>query len=195
MTTDDDHGAAVPPLGRGATCGASATRRWRTSNDALARLLARHRPVLTDAVVMARRIRHAVEDLVPAMTALCRRACRFCPEPCCITNTVWFDFRDLLVLHLLGEAVPSRQAAADPGEDCPYLGGRGCTLPWSIRPWMCVKYMCPTHLGILESGGWPQPAALWNRIDSIENQRLQMETEVLDRVKRRRRRDVRPSAY
>ena len=165
---------------------ASPSRQWRESNCALKRLLAIHRPVLARAVSIADGIRQEVEELMPGMQLLCRRTCRFCPEPCCIANTVWFDFNDLLMLHLLDEPIPGQQAATEPGEACPFLGSRGCRLPWSMRPWMCLKYICPAQLAIFKKNGQPEPAALYGRIERIEDQRLRMETEVLNRIKWKR---------
>ena len=151
------------------------------------RLLTIHRPVLGKAAAMADGIRYEIERLAPLMLGLGRRTCRFCPEPCCVVNTVWIDFRDLLMLHLLDEPLPARQAATEPREACPFLGPRGCRLPWRMRPWMCLKYICPSQLAILKKEGRPDPAALHGSIDKIEKQRHWMETEVLDRIKRRRR--------
>ncbi|BBO76352.1 hypothetical protein DSCW_37690 [Desulfosarcina widdelii] len=120
------------------------------------------------------------------MEALRRRTCRFCPEPCCITNTVWFDFRDLLAMHLLDELIPFRQAAAESGEPCPFLGHHGCRLPWRMRPWMCLKYICPAQRALMKKDGRPDPAGLGDQIIKIEDQRFQMETEVIARIRRGR---------
>ena len=160
---------------------------WRVSNCALSRLLAAHRRHLAPAVASARRIRRALAPLIAAMASLNRQTCRFCPEPCCIANTVWFDFRDLLCFHLLEYRLPAQQAATEPGEACPFLGGRGCRLPWHRRPWMCVKYICPTQLAGLNRAGRPDPAALDGRIAAIENQRVQVETDVLVGIKPKNR--------
>lgn len=170
------------------------TRQWRESNCALKRLLNTHRSVLNKAAVMADGIRCEISRLAASMEALRRRTCRFCPEPCCIANTVWIDFRDLLMLHLLDEPIPAQQAATEPGEACPFLDGHGCRLPWRMRPWMCLKYICPTQLTILKKDGRPDPAALYGNIDKIANQRLEMETEVLARI-RLKRSENRPSAF
>lgn len=156
---------------------------WQSSNDALTRLLAHQRHRLGVAVAMAENIRDGIESLFPSMAALCLQTCRFCPEPCCITNTVWIDFRDLLLLHLIDDPVPARQVATGPGEACPFLNHSGCRLPWRVRPWMCVKYICPAQRAILKKDGRPDSAALYGDIDRIENQRLQMEAEVLHRIR------------
>ena len=163
------------------------TPQWQESNCALARLLANHRRDLEKAIAVAVEIRRSIDELTPSMAALCRRTCRFCPEPCCISNTVWIDFRDLLFLHLLEESIPPCQAAADPGDACPFLNHHGCRLPRRIRPWMCIQYICPTQRTLLKREGRPTAAALIGKIERIGNQRVRMEAEVIRRIKRRRR--------
>jgi hypothetical protein len=163
----------------------SQARTWHESNCALARLLKRHRRVLGKAQATAVDIRREIDALTPLMTALCRRTCRFCPEPCCITNTVWIDFRDLLVLHLLEEPIPPCQAASEPGAACPFLSHRGCRLPRRIRPWMCIKYICPAQRAVLQKKGRAVSAALDADIVKIERHRVRLEAEVLRRIRRK----------
>lgn len=162
------------------------TPHWQESNCALARLLANHRQVLGIAIAEAMEIRRKIGELAPLFASLCRRTCRFCPEPCCINNTVWIDFRDLLFLHLIKEPIPPCQATADPGEACPFLSHRGCRLPPRIRPWMCIQYICPTQWAVLKKKGRPTAAALLGKMERIEKKRYIMEMEVVRRIKRRR---------
>lgn len=159
--------------------------KWHASNCALARLLNRHRRELDRARAVAMKIRRGIDDLSPLMTALCRRTCRFCPEICCIANTVWIDFRDLLFLHLIEAKIPPCQAASEPGEACPFLSHHGCCLPFRIRPWMCIKYICPAQLAVLQKKERPVSAALCTDIRKIENNRLRMEAEVIRRIRRK----------
>jgi hypothetical protein len=160
-----------------------AKSRWQVSNCTLARLLAKHRRDLGRAVAVAGEIRRAIDVLAPWMAALCSRTCRFCPEPCCVNNTVWIDFRDLLYLHLLGEAVPACQALSDPPDPCPFLTPRGCRLPWRIRPWMCIQYLCPAQRAVLEKAGPPVSRALFQKLRRTGLNRLRMETEVVRCIK------------
>ncbi len=165
----------------------AATAPWRSTNLALARLLNHHRQKLHKAVQLAGDIGDGIDALTPLMTALCRRTCRFCPDPCCITHTVWFDFQDLLLLHLLKKPIPVRQAATEAGQACPYLAHHGCRLPPSLRPWMCIQYVCSTQTALLKHAGRPTEAALRDPIRKTERQRLAMETEVIRQIKRKRR--------
>ena len=166
---------------------ASQSPQWQQSNCALARLLAIHHRSLGRAIDVAIEIRRGIDELTPLMAALCLRTCRFCPEPCCIGNTVWIDFRDLLFLHLLEEPIPPCQAASEPKDACPFLSHHGCRLPPRIRPWMCIRYICPTQRAILYQAGRPATAALLGRIEQIEKKRVRMEAEVIRRIKRKRR--------
>jgi hypothetical protein len=163
------------------------TPQWQASNCALSRLLAIHRRALGRAIAVAVEIRRGIDELTPLMAALCSRTCRFCPEPCCIGNTVWIDFRDLLFLHLLEEPIPPCQATSDSKEACPFLSHHGCRLPQRIRPWMCIQYVCPTQLAVLTRKGRPTAAALLGKVKRIEKKRIMMETEVVCRIKRKRR--------
>lgn len=160
---------------------------WQKSNCALARLLANHRRVLGKARTAAVEIRRGIDELAPSMAALCVRTCRFCPEPCCINNTVWIDFRDLLFLHLLEAPIPPCQATSDPGDACPFLSHYGCRLPPRIRPWMCIQYVCPTQRVVLKRKGRSATTALLGKIERIEKKRFMMEAEVIRRIKRKSR--------
>lgn len=162
-----------------ATPAYASSSAWRESNRALAHLVDRHRHRLDTAVAMAAAIRLRLESLFPVMEALCRQACRFCPEPCCIVATVWLDFRDLLFLHLGDLPLPGAQLIGTRHERCRYLGPRGCRLPRIIRPWACTVYLCPPHVRLL---GRP-PAAHRERVErtvaQIKALRREMETEFI----------------
>ena len=169
------------------TNGISIGSHWIESNSALARLVEQHRQHLPGATAIAMNIQTGLDTLTSVMETLSRRTCRFCPEPCCINNTVWFDFRDLLFLHLLKAPIPDCQAAMECGVPCPYLTHHGCRLsPWR-RPWMCIQYLCPTQIAILEKKGQSDLTALSHKVKKIEKQRLEMETEVIRQIKRRMR--------
>lgn len=157
--------------------------RWQSSNAALARWLADRRRNLGRAAAMAAAIRRDIDALAPQMAALCSCTCRFCPAPCCITNTVWFDFRDLLYLHLTAAPVPPRQAAADPGAACPFLTPRGCRLPPVIRPWMCTRYVCRAQRRRLRTAPPRARPALQASIERIDRQRFDMEAAVMQAVR------------
>jgi hypothetical protein len=89
---------------------------WAEANAAVLRLL--ERPGLGAARARARGIAAGLAALAPAMERLCAATCPRCLEPCCLRARVWLDFRDLLFLHLSGQALPLGQLRAGPGEPC-----------------------------------------------------------------------------
>jgi hypothetical protein len=165
---------------------AERNRVWQSSNAALARLLAFHRASLGAAVDTARRIGLILDTLRCRMDALCRRTCRFCPDPCCILNTVWFDFKDLLLFHLSGTPIPPFQAATALDEPCPFLGCHGCRLEFWVRPWMCMHYICPAQRAVIRKQEPSSQRDLRENLDTVADLRDQMESEVIRHIKRSR---------
>ncbi len=59
-----------------------------------------------------------------------------------------YGVKPLFDAHLIHEpgnenaiaAVRSRGLNPD---SCPYLGSKGCVIPWEKRPWRCKRYRCP----------------------------------------------------
>ena len=149
--------------------------RWHDSNRALGKLIARHRPKLDMAVGLAERIRYRLESIFPQMDRLVRMTCPWCPEPCCIVNKSWYDFQDLLFLHLIKQQIPPAPLTSDPEDTCRYLFSRGCVLPRIIRPWTCTGYICPTQTRRLSRRGRCDQRALKVSLDRVKTDRQDME--------------------
>ena len=81
---------------------------------------------------------------------LCGATCQSCAEPCCQRATIWFDFVDLLFIHLQYKFLPPRQIVKERGEPCPQLTPSGCILPRPERPFICTWYICPAQSAIIE---------------------------------------------
>jgi hypothetical protein len=175
-----------PPL---RTCrpGHAVDPQWEKTNCALAQVLTRHHRDLKAAIAIAREIGRGIDELAEQMAILCLRTCRFCPEPCCITNTVWFDFRDLLLCHLLRQHIPVRQAVSDLNAACPFLSHHGCRLLPRSRPWMCLQYLCPAQLNILNRQGLSAATTIRRKIATVEGLRAEMEAEVVWGINHRER--------
>jgi hypothetical protein len=160
---------------------------WEKTNCALARLLTLYHHELKSALAIAVEIGRGIDGLAAQMDILCRRTCRLCPEPCCITNTVWFDFRDLLFFHLLNLHIPACQAVSDVNDACPFLSHRGCLLSPRNRPWMCLQYLCPAQLAILKNQSCSAAITMRKKMERIDKQRVEMEREVVYRIKHRKK--------
>lgn len=69
--------------------------------------------------------------------------CPLCPKRCClwVSRRGVMDECDLIFFAALGEtSLPQAQPGS---RGCPFISGRGCTLPWRTRPFACLHYVCP----------------------------------------------------
>lgn len=152
---------------------------WKTANRNLEYLIRRHGPNMNRAVVLARDIQVGLESIFLLLDDLCAVTCPWCPDPCCLTATVWIDFKDLLFLHLNGHEIPPAQLLANFKETCRYWGPRGCMLPRITRPWVCTWYLCPTQKANLRQ----KPKSVQDRfsraVQVIKTGRKEMESEFI----------------
>lgn len=116
---------------------------WHQVQEALDLTIGLHGPALDPARAQAGRMEAALLGLEPFLEELCAATCPRCLEPCCLTARVWLDFKDLVFLHLSGQALPLAQLRSRTGQACRYLGPDGCTLARLSRPWVCAWYICP----------------------------------------------------
>ena len=128
---------------------------------------------------MAGLLETQLKTLFPILDELCINTCPRCPEPCCLTAKVWFDFRDLLFLHLTRKAVPLSPPLAAVEDTCRYSGHNGCLLPRSSRPWICTWYLCPAQTAILRKRDRHQYDALHRIVKEIKILREELEEEFI----------------
>ena len=105
--------------------------------------------------------------------------CRYCPEPCCLTASPWYDFRDLLFLHLNTLEIPQSQPLHDDTNTCCYLGPWGCDLSRITRPWICIWYLCPTQVANLKKRNSQQGDPINQTVSEIKRGRRQLELEFI----------------
>lgn len=148
---------------------------WHEANRAVVSRIFHRRSVLQPAAVAAGRILILLDTLEPDMERLCAATCRFCPEPCCQTARVWFDLRDLLLLHFTGRAIPPGQPITVSTETCRYLGPSGCRLPRASRPFVCTWYLCPLQKRIARRSNAAQRLQLETDLTTIQSIRKQLE--------------------
>lgn len=148
---------------------------WQAANQSMAFAIHRHRDRLQDAVALAQQIRSNMEALGPLMHELCEQTCPACTDHCCRRATVWFDFKDLLTLHMLGEALPPGQLIGQAHRTCRYLGIEGCVLPRIQRPFVCTWYICAAQKEVLHPRPLYQKQFLGNRLEALKNGRDKLE--------------------
>ena len=93
--------AAAPPWGSNLS--------WQAANRSFDIHIDRYRVELGPAMTIAQEIRCRLALIFPLLNGLCLSTCRHCPEPCCQTASPWYDFRDLLFLHLNFLEIPRFQ--------------------------------------------------------------------------------------
>jgi hypothetical protein len=123
----------------------AATEQWRAANSALARAVDRHKTKLGPAEEIALTLQGCLVSLFDRLDDLCEATCPHCPDPCCLSARIWVDFKDLLFLHLAGQAIPAAQLISGRCTPCNGIGHKGCTLPRLSRPWVCTWYLCPAQ--------------------------------------------------
>jgi len=152
---------------------------WRQANLALQHLCTRHQTSLAPVRSTARKLKSHLEALYPLLDALCDQTCNGCAEPCCHVATVWFDFRDLVFMHLSGQAITAAQLSRSPDGACRSCGPTGCRLPRLSRPWTCAWYLCPPQKFLLAEMPTETLADFEKTIAAIKTLRKRMEAEFI----------------
>jgi hypothetical protein len=152
---------------------------WGTANLSLQHLCDRHQAPLVTARRTALRLKNHLESLVPLLENLCRLTCATCQAPCCHIATVWFDYKDLVFMHLCEQPLAVGQLTRGHDGVCSCCGPSGCRLPRLSRPWTCSWYLCPTQKNILAAMPGEALATFEKTVAAIKQLRLQLETEFI----------------
>jgi hypothetical protein len=131
------------------------------------------------AAALTQKLKLYLESINSALNKLCVDSCAWCPEPCCLKASVWFDFKDLLFLHFNQQPIPPAQPKTNLGMPCRYLGPRGCRLPRVSRPWICTWYLCPTQTAKLRNGYHLERKLLRRTMAQIKSERHLLENEFI----------------
>ena len=152
---------------------------WLAANQAVVYHLQRYHADLKSLTILAREIKSFLNSSFPILDELCAHSCPWCPEPCCLSASVWFDFKDLLFLHFNQLSISPAQPKPDLKIPCRYLGPRGCRLSRIARPWICTWYLCPTQTAKLKNGEAHQRKSLEYAIAQIKSGRNLLESEFI----------------
>ena len=152
---------------------------WQAANQAVDYHLQKYHTDLKRLEMVAREINSCLNSVFPILDELCVHSCPWCPEPCCLQASIWFDFKDLLFLHFNGQPVPPAQPKAHLNMPCRYLGPKGCRLPRLSRPWICTWYLCPTQTAKLRNGHRAKRKFLDMAMAQIKSNRNLLESEYI----------------
>jgi len=169
MAIDDNHLLHLLYSGEPAEKLAAARRLHAELHDRLAQI-----PGLAQALAEVHRQANALSDHMQAMGLgqLCSR-CAASPGGGCCSATMAgnTDVIQILLNLLLGVAVEFR---ADSGENCGFLGRRGCLFP--LKPIFCLNYNC-SH--ILKGADPDALALLYQCANAVLSRQTAIETMLL----------------
>ena len=157
----------VPPWG--------TNPEWCEANHCRDSLIQRYSDSLNSAVSLAFLVRDQLESIFDLLDELCVETCPQCPDPCCLNASPWYDFRDLIYLHLNSLAIPFSQTIHAMNAICCYSSPRGCALARISRPWICTWYLCSVQTANLTFRRFDQWKELKLTINKIKNFRKEME--------------------
>ncbi|MCP4682490.1 MAG: hypothetical protein GY864_09175, partial [Desulfobacterales bacterium] len=148
---------------------------WKEANQSVAKHLKLYLSQLKCLEPFILDIKGRMERISSRLDELCNNTCPWCPVPCCLSAMVWFDFPDLLFLHLSGRDIPPSQPKTNLKDTCCYLGPRGCRLPRNCRPWICTWYLCDTQLACLRKEGLETQAEFEQNMQVVKVRRKTIE--------------------
>jgi len=148
---------------------------WRQVNQQYVLLIETYTGQLEPLQAIADSITADLSALDPIMEALCAKTCSHCPDPCCIGAKIWYDFNDLLYLHLAGEPISASQLICTRDQICPGWTPTGCRILRQRRPWICTWYLCPAQTAQIEHPEHTTRMLISSHSANIKTNRRQME--------------------
>lgn len=148
---------------------------WNEANASIVHLIRKHQANMADVFAKAAAMRKNIETLFPLLDEFCGETCVTCPSPCCLTATVWIDYRDLLFIHLNDLYIPPQQLIERQPDSCRYNSPEGCMLPRLSRPWVCTLYLCPPQMALLRAKNDPLKKAFDYTVTVIKADRKILE--------------------
>ena len=152
---------------------------WQEANQFIVKHLKLYRSRLKYLEKFILDIKGRMKRISLMLDEMCNNTCPWCPSPCCLSAMVWFDFPDLLTLHLSGQDIPTSQPKPNLKEVCCYLGPRGCSLPRICRPWICTWYLCDTQLAHLRKKDNEIKTEFEQNMQAVKARRKAMEKEFI----------------
>lgn len=156
----------------------SSNAQWSEAHWTIQYLLQRHHRSLSRSKELASSINSRLNLLFPLMESLCKVSCTECRTCCCRQAKPFFDFKDLLYLHLREENIPVGQPIGSDDDYCRYLAQDGCLLPRTSRPWICTWYTCPAQINLLPDEHWDR-SELDRQLRAIKKRRGMLEQEFI----------------
>ncbi len=150
---------------------------WQAANEALADTIQRYKADLQQPREIAGKIFKRIEKLDDLMDSLCALSCPGCRDSCCHRASPWYDFKDLLYIHLAMVMLPPGQIFGSKGHICRYITPSGCALPRVRRPFICTWYLCTLQKKCLQRMAASKAQFLFNSLTALKTGRNQLENQ------------------
>lgn len=150
-------------------------RLWQSANHTLYYLIDRHQHQLDQVKQTAGRIKDLFGSVNSTLDSLCSTTCAQCVSPCCLVADVSYDFKDLLLIHMADQVMPTGQPRRSTHDVCRYLGQEGCRISRLERPWICTWYICAVQKEYLAGYHEDSLRFLLSAIEQVKMLRNQME--------------------
>jgi hypothetical protein len=150
---------------------------WQEANDALGLTIKRYQDQMGELKALARRIIERIEGLDALLNDICSKACPSCRDSCCRRARVWFDFKDLLIMHLGGNIILPGQLRGPHDSSCRYLSHTGCLLQRPQRPYVCTWYICSMLKEHLAQRAPSEREYLSNSLTAVQSARSDLENQ------------------
>lgn len=86
------------------------------------------------------------ESVDPFIQQHTEAVCPDCRKVCCVNRHSYHEHEDLVYVYALGEKLPSYNEDVGDTEPCQFLGGQGCAIRRTARPYRCNWYFCASLL-------------------------------------------------
>ncbi len=156
-----------------------AVSAWQEANISIGFHIQRYYSRLKPARQIARHTRIRLESIFPTLDNLAMMTCSRCPAACCLSASPWYDWRDLIFLHLNQLSIPRTQTIPAVEEICCYTSPKGCRLPRITRPWICTWYLCPAQTANLKHPSFNRWQTLSRVLGEIKTGRQKLEAEFI----------------
>jgi len=174
---ENSKGQAVPPFPPWGD-----RQNWQAINTALAETIASLGDKAGSLHRSAQSLYADLRELSSAMATAATGSCPSCTTICCLHARPFYNFQDLLYLHLAGLQPPAAGQPVQSNEvgrnHCRYLQTTGCSLNRNVRPWICTWYMCPDMKSLMR----PHLARALLLIDRIKKKRGELEDAFIGKV-------------
>lgn len=121
-------------------------------------------------------IEEKIKWLDPIMTKYCLLTCQECEDCCCQAREIYFNRTDMLYLAVLNSEIPPGQTRTKHSLPCRYLTPDGCILPRSVRPYVCVWFICEAQIGIFQEEPAVFQRCFLKNVGELREHRLTLES-------------------